>query len=88
MMKIKEYLELEAENDRFSHAYLFIGKNKDQQIENKINLLIQLKHCLPEDVSRLSPLDEEGKKSNIKIDLVIMALQFFAKVRNAIYSTK
>ena len=68
-MKAQDFLEKEAINNAFSHAYLFFGKR--HLAKEAIDYIIKAKKILPEDISIIKPSEfESGKKAEIKIDEV------------------
>jgi len=56
---------LEAENDAWSHAYLFVGNDIDQ-INNVIDFIVAAKKCPIGDIVRLKPEEKDNKSGEIK----------------------
>lgn len=67
-MKAREILELEAENGTFSHAYLLIGENSEA--EELVNIIVDAKKCIPEDIITLKPEQKTGKAGEIGVEEV------------------
>lgn len=67
VMKAKEILELEAQNGKWSHAYLLVGANHLLRDE-LIAYIIEQKKCLKTDISSVKPENVAGKAGEIKID--------------------
>lgn len=65
----RNYFELEVKQNRWFHAYLLVGKNKDSADE-LVKFIIQHKECLAADISEISPEAESGKQGEIKIEQI------------------
>ena len=68
MNAIKQ-LETEFENDKLTHAYLFIGGDETEK-NNIIDLFSLKKKCFPEDISVVVSSDETGRGGEIKIEAI------------------
>lgn len=65
-MDAKKLLEIEAQNDSWSHAYLLIGNEKEA--EGLIQYIIEQKKIDAADIVRVRPEDVAGKAGEIKVD--------------------
>ena len=68
-MQERNYFELERKQNKWFHAYLLVGKNKDSKQE-LINHIIEGKNCLPADISTVTPEESSGKRGEIKIEQI------------------
>ena len=66
-MKATEELEIEFENDKSTHAYLFVGGD-DSERKDILNAFISKKECFPEDIFTISSSNEIGRGGEIKIE--------------------
>jgi len=87
-MKRSEILKLESENDSWTHAYLFVGKD-ETAIEELVRYIIEKKKALKEDVSYLLPEVGSGRSGEIKVEatrefLRTLNLSAFGKNRIAV----
>lgn len=62
-------LKLEAENNSWSHAYLFIGRG-DSKVEEIIQFIAEKKEAAKDDISIIAPEETSGKAGEIKIDQI------------------
>ncbi len=69
VMQERNYFELERKQNKWFHAYLLVGKNKDSKQE-LINYIIEGKNCLPADISTVTPEESSGKRGEIKIEQI------------------
>lgn len=67
LMKATEELEIEFENNKLTHAYLFIGGNASER-DDIVNIFSAKKGCFSEDISTINPADEIGRAGEIKIE--------------------
>lgn len=68
MNAIKQ-LETEFENDKLTHAYLFIG-GEEAEKKSIVDLFSSRKKCFPEDISIVESSDETGRGGEIKIEAI------------------
>lgn len=68
-MKAKELLELESKNNLWSHAYLFVGRNKGV-IDSLLKYIIEERGIAQSDVETIVPEESDGKEGEIKIEAV------------------
>lgn len=68
-MKVKALLELEAKNNLWSHAYLFVGQNKSA-IDSLLKYIIEERGILTRDVEILESAQVEGKAGEIKAEAI------------------
>lgn len=66
-MKPKELLEYESKNNSWSHAYLFVGTDREK-IDSLIDYFIEKKNILPSDIERYEPEEATGKEGEIKVE--------------------
>jgi len=68
-MRSIDKIKLEAQNDTWSHAYLFVG-NDVSGIEQAIDHIIASKKCLVGDIIRIRPEEKDNKAGEIKVDQI------------------
>jgi hypothetical protein len=68
-MKAKELLELESKNNLWSHAYLFVGQNRDV-INFLLKYIMKERGIRKSDVEILEPEGIEGKEGEIKAEAI------------------
>jgi len=66
-MNTLEALKSESKNNKTTHAYLFVGGSKEEQLEI-VDFFCNSKGCLPEDISKIEPESAIGKAGEIKIE--------------------
>lgn len=67
MMNAIKKLEIEIQNNKLTHAYLFVGGGKAEK-EAIIQFFSSKKECFPEDISAISPEEALGRAGEIKIE--------------------
>lgn len=68
-MRSLDKIKLEAENDAWSHAYLFVGNDVDK-INEAIDFVTFSKKCMIGDVISVAPEEKTGKAGEIKMEQV------------------
>lgn len=68
-MRSLDKIKLEAKNDAWSHAYLFVGNDVDK-INEAIEFVIASKKCTITDVIRVVPEEKTGKAGEIKMEQI------------------
>ncbi|MEI7792005.1 MAG: hypothetical protein WCI57_00780 [Candidatus Berkelbacteria bacterium] len=68
-MRSLDKIKMEAENDAWSHAYLFVGNDVDKMNE-AINFIHLSKKCRIGDVISISPEEKIGKAGEIKMEQI------------------
>jgi DNA polymerase III delta prime subunit len=68
-MRSLDKIKLEAKNDAWSHAYLFVGNDVDK-INEAIDFITLSKKCKIGDVVALAPEEKTGKAGEIKMEQI------------------